>query len=1130
MLRRVAGQRVPITQIRHRNTTARKPKLPQFIQDARNLISDDPVATSKLKNEVKEIVDSSKSVYYDPGNRTLDLSLSNNELYKKIFGDSRMRTTKRVEEPSQEWIANHKSQIQQIYSKMMQHLTSGRVSLEDNLSPISVGDLVLLSEHSTLLHIVVACPKSLDSDKYTFIDNEGEITYGSKHLIKLRIPQIIPKKFLDSLELICLEKKHLGVAPIGMPDSKFSRSPEALPKQLQKSSKGDLKPTSGAELSTSGDDFIVAQATSQLLTDTDVKTYIVPVSARRVFSDFLTSALIATFSKVTAFMNKLDYFHKVLQYDENNNIIEASRTIPLFELFDFVSNFNQTLLEVKKVKGDEDEFRIINSFVRGGSLHDKTTFGKKIPHSTKKNYANSSHSYSSYVAFIVALSRCSRKWKLNLQRSTKTPISVEILPTQKSLYIDEVQEYLKEGGSEEFVNFYLGFVKSGELTAKPSHYGEVIQLFKDFIASNIVHDRAMESVLGSLIRNIDGELEKAGLHQKQSIPYSYEYSRSRALEIVTSLESSGYTNPMSWSDDLKLPHTGVSPESDVFLNFYSYLDSKFKTKPELTSAVERASESNVDISADAADKSSSDLWLTNEFFAKDPLADLREDFGDIPVYCIDSATAHEIDDGISIHTNNDNYVITVHVANPTSYIKQRSAISEIAFRKGTTVYLPEGATMMLPLIISKMCGLNGEESTRTFAIQFDINRSVFDHYLKDVNDETMPKSSLAKKVLKLIDLTARVKFFTAHNFPKNFTYEKVNKVLNDELNNAKFQNGELSEGSDELNLFRLYHLSSILRHIRVSLGSGLDFGSDVSKVAVEYQLTEPAELEQFQRVKGGYSLTLPKGQHERTPKITITEEIDQNNASKSQKLVSNLMIAANYAGLVYAHKNKIPIIHRTQEMSLEKSVKNEMQSLSRSLYEGGKPATVVQKLQILSILTAANYEVTRKRHESLGLDSYLNFTSPLRRYVDMVNHWIFEEHARKIAEIPTSKEDVISKSDADYIASHLQSCDLANKSAQRFSERFWKGTFLKHYFEKLYRNEISDPIEFSILLKSDAKFGNIRAEVLGFADLKCTILQNDYVVNKFATGEFKVGQVLANAQFHVEKLDFLDDEFVIQLG
>lgn len=1126
------------------SSAAQNPRLP-FLSDARDLVTPLDFTVPRTLNAVREtqkLVLRTKKTYFDPSNVTLDFSHSNSRLFHKIKADSDTRTRKRILDPAAAWLAAHELKMALVFRKMQRHLLHGRVSLNDNLSPLQVGDLVLLSTHSTLLHIVVAAPANLKSNTYTFINNEGEITYGTKHFVRFRVPQVVPKHFLSALGLVVLEQKHQGIAPVGMPDSHFSRSKSALPKSLQKGKvETDAKSASEASFSNAGDDFIVAQAASQLLTDTDVKTYIVPSSARRVFSDFLTSVSIVSFEKITAFSNKLEYFHKVLQYDENNNLIDAARTIPLFELFDLVSNFSRTLSQIEKVKGSPDELRTMNSYVRKIRHKSSTSFGKRLPVNTKTDFAESSHSISSYIAFIIALSRSSRMWKINTQKSTKTPISVDILPLLKSTLMERALEYVKENGTDEFVKFYVNRHLGKNDLQHPPHYDSLVQMLKDMAVSNITNDHTLESVLGNLIRKIDITFEKEGIPKPKKIPYSYEYSKSRAFDIVMDLEKTGLKNPVFWSDALKLPGSGTSTESDMFEDYYNYVDSKFSTKEELQLMIKNATQ-NPDLNQEALKEFDDSLeslqdtavlnWIQNDFYKDDPLAVVRQDFGNIPVYCIDSETAHEIDDGISIHEQDGSYVITVHVANPTSYLRPTSTLSEIAFRKGTTVYLPEGPTMMLPHIVSQMCGLNGEGKARTFAIEYRLNKADIDEHLQIAkkNPQKHPMSSLAKKVLKQLTSTSKVKFYTVENFPKGFTYEKVNKVLNDPENVKKFSSNMLEKGTHEDNLFKLFHISSLLRHVRVGLGKGLEMDSNGCKIDVRYTDKDPEPSKSFQHIQDGYRLYVPKKDHLAAPIITITKVIDQDSKSKSQQLVSNFMIAANYAGLVYAHKNKIPIIHRTQELGLEPTLEQELWRLSRSIYEGEKSLSVEQKSQILSVITSANYEVSRKKHESLGLDSYLNFTSPLRRYVDMANHWKLEDHILQLEGKDSDNEGLQpATGDLDYIASHLQSCEFTNKGAQKFSDWFWQATFLRNYFEMVENGQVEKEMDFHFLLRSDGKFGDVSAEITGFNNLHTTIVQNPMLVEKFASGEYKIGQVISNPRFKVIKLDCIEQEFAIEL-
>ncbi|PYD08610.1 hypothetical protein DND36_31195, partial [Pseudomonas savastanoi pv. glycinea] len=287
--------------------------------------------------------------------------------------------------------------------------------------------------------------------------------------------------------------------------------------------------TSDLERLTTGDDFIMAQAASQLLTDTDVKTYVVPTPARLLISQPLIDTSIASFRKMNSFTRCLDYIHKILQYDENNNITASSRTIPIFELFEYVSKFEHRFKHLEHSDG-QDEFRILNSQLGYSGIDGATLLGKKFPDLSKNDFADVDHSLSSYLGFVVSLSQNPRKWKINFHHNSKVPLSVDVLPISKSIEVADTLEFLKDDGINAFTQFYVAYCHNKRNLSKPPQYNELVNLLRDFVAGNIVEDRMLESVVSNLVRSIDDVLEKEGLKTKEVLPYSFEYSKSRALE------------------------------------------------------------------------------------------------------------------------------------------------------------------------------------------------------------------------------------------------------------------------------------------------------------------------------------------------------------------------------------------------------------------------------------------------------------------------------------------------------------------------------------------------------------------------------------------------------------------------
>lgn len=171
-----------------------------------------PKALSKEAIAVtKEVIEeNSTKKYYDPSNVTLDFSLSNLQLVAKIVDASNDRVAKRLEEPAKEWSKKHPIDMEDTLRRFRKMIFGGRISLKKNLSPLDVGDLVLLDRQSTLLHLVVDKPHDLKTSTYTLVNHEGEIMYAHRDQIKLRLPEVVSRTRLRPLQIVQLEKSTVG--------------------------------------------------------------------------------------------------------------------------------------------------------------------------------------------------------------------------------------------------------------------------------------------------------------------------------------------------------------------------------------------------------------------------------------------------------------------------------------------------------------------------------------------------------------------------------------------------------------------------------------------------------------------------------------------------------------------------------------------------------------------------------------------------------------------------------------------------------------------------------------------------------------------------------------------------------
>lgn len=140
----------------------------------------------------QEVSQQTKKKYYDPSNVTLDFELLNANLVNNILGDSRDRVAKRLDQPGKRWKQEHNLDMEETIRQFRLYLMDGRISLQQNLQPLDIGDLVLLDSQSTLAHLVVQKPQDLKTSTYTLVNHEGEIVYVHRDQIKLRVPGVVP--------------------------------------------------------------------------------------------------------------------------------------------------------------------------------------------------------------------------------------------------------------------------------------------------------------------------------------------------------------------------------------------------------------------------------------------------------------------------------------------------------------------------------------------------------------------------------------------------------------------------------------------------------------------------------------------------------------------------------------------------------------------------------------------------------------------------------------------------------------------------------------------------------------------------------------------------------------------------
>lgn len=323
----------------------------------------------------------------------------------------------------------------------------------------------------------------------------------------------------------------------------------------------------------------------------------------------------------------------------------------------------------------------------------------------------------------------------------------------------------------------------------------------------------------------------------------------------------------------------------------------------------------------------------------------RKDFRDKLIVTIDGDDTKDFDDAISVEKKDENFILNVHIADVSYYVKENSAIDLEAIERGTSIYLVDRVIPMLPESLSNgICSLNPNVDRFTMAIKMEI-----DNLGKTIKSEIFPSIINSKK---------RLTYKEVNDFySKNLDFNEItglNKMLEDALK-----------------------LSNILQKYKEKEGY-VDFEIEESKISLD--------------------------------KEGKVKSIDIRERGLSEILIENFMIRANEEVATFLAKNKIPTLYRIHDKpsdekitklnnvtkSLELPVKFDSSSdsikFSKSLINlKSQRFDNFIKIMILRTMQKAKYSPINIGHFGLGSKFYLHFTSPIRRYPDLLTHRIIRE-------------------------------------------------------------------------------------------------------------------------------------------
>ena len=402
----------------------------------------------------------------------------------------------------------------------------------------------------------------------------------------------------------------------------------------------------------------------------------------------------------------------------------------------------------------------------------------------------------------------------------------------------------------------------------------------------------------------------------------------------------------------------------------------------------------------------------NSFSSKISKKDLlkRLDLRTTTTFTIDPEDAKDFDDALSIkQLKNKNWEVGVHIADVSHYVQSGDIVDREAFNRGTSVYLVDRVIPMLPEKLSNdLCSLRPNVDRLCFSVVFEINNKA-----KVLNYE------IAKTII---------------HSNKRFTYEEAQ-------NNINSSSGELFH-----ELITLNSIAKILRDRRKEKGSinfekeetrfNLDDKKEPIGVYVKQSLDTNKLIEEFMLLANKtVSEHLNKRVSNKSFVYRVHDQPDKERIEDLKKIVKKYK---------YNIQNDNPkVLSKSLNLLLEKINDQPEKNLIETL--------------VLRSMAKAKYSTKNIGHYGLGFPFYSHFTSPIRRYPDLVVHRLIENYI--------NKTKTVLDLDLDYVCKHCSEKEKQAAIAERESIKFMQIKYLSNKVGDVFSGVISGVTDWGVYVE-----------------------------------------------------------------
>lgn len=399
----------------------------------------------------------------------------------------------------------------------------------------------------------------------------------------------------------------------------------------------------------------------------------------------------------------------------------------------------------------------------------------------------------------------------------------------------------------------------------------------------------------------------------------------------------------------------------------------------------------------------------------------RRDLRDKTIVTIDGADAKDLDDAVTVERlDNGNYLLGVYIADVSYYVPAGSPIDREAFERGTSVYLVDRVIPMIPHRLSNgICSLNPKVDRLVLACEMEIT-----------SDGQVVNHDIFEGVIRTTE---------------RMTYSDVRKILVE-------QDEELMKKYEELvPLFQMMEeLALILRKKRFDRGA-IDFDFKEAKVLVD---------------------------EEGVPTDVVIRE-----RTIAEKIIEEFMLAANETIAEHFHWMRLPFLYRIhEEPNAEKLTKflefitnfgyvvrgtantvhpRALQMLLEEIR--GEPEETVISTVMLRSMQQAKYDPNSLGHFGLSTEFYTHFTSPIRRYPDLIVHRLIRTYLIE-KKLDQQTQDEWNEVLGD-IARHTSEMERRAVEAERDTDELKKAQFMENKIGEVFSGFVSGVTNFGIFVE-----------------------------------------------------------------